>query len=203
MSACWQIRISPLANKQGLFGIYRNVERPVRKIRQHLMKENSELPAVTSVPPHIRPINFAGIELLLDLLYYVRSFYGDIDLEAMLVLLCVSDATMRAFMLDASQAQQVMQLPRPPDEVRGSISRRAIADKTGLPRETVRRKTLELTEKGFLIVGADDRVRISYGLADPRAWRSAEQAHRAVLRYLDRLTELGVDAHDITKSFSG
>lgn len=151
----------------------------------------------------MRPINFAGIELLLDLLYYVRNFYGDVDLETLLVLLCVSDATMRPFMLDALQAQKVMPLPKPPDDIRGSISRRAIADKTGLPRETVRRKTLELTEKGFLMVDANDRVRISYGLTDPRAWQSAEQAHRAVLRYLDRLSELGIDAREITKAFSG
>lgn len=167
------------------------------------MNAKSELPSVTAVPPHVRPINFAGIELLLDLLHYVRNFYGDVDLETLLVLLCVSDATMRPFMLEASQAQKVMHLPKPPDEIRGSISRRAIADKTGLPRETVRRKTLELTEKGFVVVDADDRVRISYGLADPRAWQSAEQAHRAVLRYLDRLAELGLDAREVTKSFSG
>ena len=166
-----------------------------------MMKNGS--PTIGSVPAHVRPINFAGIELLLDLLYYVRAFYGDVDLETLLILLCVSDATMRPFMLDSAQAQNVMQLPKPPDEIRGSISRRAIADKTGLPRETVRRKVLELVEKGMVIVDADERVRISYGLADPRAWTSAEQAHLAVLRYLARLTQLGIEPYEIAGSFSG
>lgn len=167
------------------------------------MNHEPDLPSLTTVPPHVRPINFAGIELLLDLLYYVRDFYGDVDLETLLVLLCVSDATMRPFMLDVSQAQKVMHLTNPPDEIRGSISRRAIADKTGLPRETVRRKTNELSAKGLLLVDDDDRLRISYGLSDPRAWRSAEQAHRAILRYLDRLSKLGIDAREVTQSFSG
>lgn len=167
------------------------------------MSEKSGLPTVTSVPIHVRPINFAGIELLLDLLHYVRAFYGDVDLETLLILLCVSDATMRPFMLNPVHAQSVMQLPAPPDEIRGSISRRAIADKTGLPRETVRRRVLELAEKGLVIVDADERVRISYGLTDPRAWKSAEQAHLAVLRYLARLTQLGIEPHEITSSFSG
>ncbi|WP_395644799.1 hypothetical protein [Terricaulis sp.] len=154
------------------------------------------------VPKHVRPINFAGIELLLDLLHEARQFYGDVDLESLLILLCVSDATMRSFMLEPATAQMVLQDPTPPDALRGSISRRAIADKLGLPRETVRRKTSRLAAAGMISVDADDRVRIFYGLAHSHAWAAVERGHRAILRYLDRLAQLGLDPMDITREFS-
>ena len=39
----------------------------------------------------------------------------------------------------------------PPDEARWPVSRRAIAASVGLPRETVRRKVIELVQKGHLV----------------------------------------------------
>ena len=145
------------------------------------------------IPAHIRPINFAGIELILDLLHELRGFYTGLDLEALLVLLCVSDATMRPFMLDPKTPTATMCAAKPPEEIRGSISRRLIADKTGLPRETVRRRILELSESGHVTIDEEGRIRIAQGLYDPRAIAAVEQGHAAVLRYFERLKQLGVD----------
>lgn len=77
--------------------------------------------------------------------------------------------------------------------MRGSISRRTIADKTGLPRETVRRKVAELAEQGHVSIDADGQVRIGQRLGDLAVQAIVEEGHRTVLRYFDRLTALGVD----------
>ncbi|MBL8551177.1 MAG: hypothetical protein JNJ73_14410 [Hyphomonadaceae bacterium] len=144
------------------------------------------------LPAHIRPINFAGIELILELVHLLQEFYADTDLESIVILLCVSDATMRPFMSGAPSAE-ILQSAKPPDEIRGSISRLMIADKTGLPRETVRRKVSALAERGFVVVDGDDRIRIEQRLNDPQAIASLEQGHRAILRYLARLRQYGLD----------
>lgn len=146
-----------------------------------------------TIPSHIRPINFAGVELILDLLHYVRGFYGDVDMESLVILLCVSDATMRPFMLDPETPQTTINARTPPNAIRGSISRRLISDKTGLPRETVRRRVAELAKRGLVLIDESDGVQISHGLAKQEAWVAIEQGHRAVLRYLDRLRAFGLD----------
>lgn len=154
-----------------------------------------------SLPEYLRPINFAGIELLLDLLHFARQFYSDVDLESLLILLFVSDATMRPFMLTSGAESQALVAPHPPEELRGAISRRVIADKTGLPRETVRRRVAELAAKGHVLVDDNDRVRISYGLAQPGSWRAVQQGHRAILRYSERLREFGIDPERVVDQF--
>jgi DNA-binding IclR family transcriptional regulator len=100
---------------------------------------------------------------------------------------------MRPFMLDPNLRATVLCDAAPPEEIRGSISRRLIADKTGCPRETVRRKVVELAEKGHITIDSEDRIRIAQGLYDPRACAAVEQGHQAILRYLERLRQLGVD----------
>jgi DNA-binding transcriptional ArsR family regulator len=143
------------------------------------------------VPPHVRAIAFAACELMLDQIYALQS-YTKADLESMLILLYVTDATMRPFMLDPGITQEVLTAAQPPDEIRGSISRRMIAEKTGLPRETVRRKTQELAEAGLLIIDDEDRIRSAKRLAEPEFRRIVEDGHRAVLRYVQRLEALGI-----------
>lgn len=144
------------------------------------------------IAPHVRPIDFAGVELLLDLIYIGRKAW-DVELEAFVILLCVSDATMRPFVLDPATPPEIMCAARPPDSVRGSISRRTIADKTGLPRETVRRKVAELAAAGHVSIDTKGQVRIGQRLGDPAVQAIVEEGHRAILRYFQRLTELGVD----------
>jgi len=154
------------------------------------------------IPRHVRAINFAGIELLLDLLHCARDFHGDLDLESLAIYLCVSDATMRPFMLDSELASRNMDVPQPPEAIRGSISRRAIADKLGLPRETVRRKTSELAAAGKLFIDENEGVRVGYGLTDTRARTAIEQGHKSILRYIDRLHQFGIHERDVVNSFS-
>lgn len=144
------------------------------------------------LPSHLRPIVFATNELLLDLIYLLQS-YTKTDLESMLILLCVTDATMRPFMHDTMPTQALMQTPKPDDEVRGAISRRMIADKTGLSRETVRRKTQELADAGLIRIDEDDRVRSAQRLDEPQFARAVEEGHKVVVRYIRRLSSYGVD----------
>ena len=150
------------------------------------------------LPTHIRPITFAGTELVLDMVQAVKSHYQT-DLEGMLILMCAQYATMRTFVLDPSTPPEVLHAPRPSDEVRGAISRRMLAEHTGLPRETVRRKTAELAERGFLTVDDEDRVRVPPRLNEPEVQKVVEAAHGAILRYLDRLEAFGVDWKSLPK----
>lgn len=154
-----------------------------------------------TVPPHVRPISFASIELLLDLIYSARQVFPDVDMEELIILLCVADATTRPFMLNEKTPQDVLLARKPPEEVRGSISRRLVSDKTGLPRETVRRKVAALAERGLLFLDEEGRVRIFYGLADGSTWSAVEEGHEAVLRYLARLQQFGVDPQMVVRSF--
>jgi hypothetical protein len=131
-------------------------------------------------------------ELILDLTYAAQS-YAQIDLESLYILYCINEATMRPFMLDDAVQRDVLVATSPPEEIRGSISRRSIADKTGLARETVRRKTSDLISRGLVLIDKDDRLRSAPKLDDPAQQRMIETAHAAVLRYLACLRRLGVD----------
>lgn len=67
-----------------------------------------------------------------------------------------------------------------------------LADKTGLSRETVRRKTQELADAGLVLVDDEGRVRSAQRLDEPEVRRIIEDGHRAVVRYRQRLESLGV-----------
>jgi len=144
------------------------------------------------IPSHLRPIAFAANELLLDMIYALQS-YSKADLESMLILLCVTDATMRPFMHDTAPAPEVLAAAKPSDEIRGAISRRMIADKIGISRETVRRKTQELADAGLVRIDADDRVRSAQRLDEGDFQKTVEDGHRAVQRYIRRLQSFNVD----------
>lgn len=143
------------------------------------------------LPSHLRPITFAANELILDLVYELQSYCGK-DLECVMILLCVTDATMRPFMLETAPTSDILSIERPPDSIRGAISRRMIADKTGLSRETVRRKTQELSDAGLVVIDDEDRVRSAQRLGEAEFQRVVEAGHRAVVRYRDRLESFGV-----------
>jgi CRP-like cAMP-binding protein len=144
------------------------------------------------LPNHLRPIVFATNELMLDLIYLLQS-YAKTDLESLVILLCVTDATMRPFMHDAKPDEELLATPKPSDQIRGAISRRMIADKTGLSRETVRRKTQELAEVGLIKVDPDDRVRAAQRLDENDFASTVENGHKAVVRYIRRLQSYGID----------
>ena len=60
-----------------------------------------------------------------------------------------------------------------------------IADYTGIPRETVRRKLLLLEEKGWITKGADGALQ-----ATNKARRELEPLTLASIRYLEQLFKL-------------
>lgn len=128
---------------------------------------------------------YALHELLFDLTYTAREHF-QVDLESVFILCCVNEATMRPMVL-APASPEVLTATRPPDDVRGSISRRSIAEKTGLSRETVRRKVKDLAERGLLMVDARGRLRSIQALNDPAVQNVLQQGHRAVERYHERL----------------
>jgi hypothetical protein len=143
------------------------------------------------IAPHLRPITFAANELALELIYLLQS-YAKKDLESVVILLCVTDATMRPFMQAAAPGDAVITAARPPNDVRGAISRRMIAEKTGLSRESVRRKTQELADAGLIVIDEDDRVRSAQRLGEGDFQRVVEGGHRAVMRYRRLLEAYGV-----------
>lgn len=137
-------------------------------------------------------MTFGLTELMLDLGYLLQA-YCKVDAESLQILLCVSDATMRPFMLDPATPASILNAEKPSNEVRGSISRRTIADKTGISRETVRRKVGELAALELVQIDEDDRVRSGQRLGEPAFRQTVEGGHAAVLRYLERLEALGID----------
>ena len=145
-----------------------------------------------SLPPNVRPLAFAEGELVLELIYLLQSHYK-LCLDSIVILLCINDATMRPFMVGGEHDAALMQSEQPPEEIRGSISRLMIADKTGLPRETVRRKCRDLLREGYIHADDEDRLRVRSDLANVDVQRGLEGGHRAVLRYLERLRSFGVD----------
>lgn len=144
-----------------------------------------------TLPPGLRAQSFASVELLLDLVYVARAI-GDIDLDSVLIYYCVSEATMRPLVLDPDTSPEIMAMPLPPDQLRGSISRLLVADRVGLPRETVRRKIASLIASGLLVEDDEGRVRTTRNLGQAHVQKAAHDAHAAVQRYLARLRQFGV-----------
>jgi DNA-binding IclR family transcriptional regulator len=68
-----------------------------------------------------------------------------------------------------------------------------VAEKTGLPRETVRRKTQELADVGLVRIDEEDRVRIEQRLDEPDFARVVEEGNKVVVRYIRRLQSYGID----------
>ena len=144
------------------------------------------------LPADLRPLVFAECELVLDLLHQLQSCYP-IDVESIIILLCINDATMRPFMQDADAASEYFLPERLPEDVRGGISRIMIADKTGLPRETVRRKCQNRLKHGYIEIDWDNCLRARPDLRNAGLQRLIETGHQAV-RYLIRLRSLGIAA---------
>lgn len=143
-----------------------------------------------TLPLSTRPVFFAANELLLELIGIAQG-YAKTDLESLLIILCVSNATMRPFMLNSS-GQPITTSELVDETLRGSISRRTVATETGLPRETVRRKVDELTDAGLLIVDDRGRLRSTPLLGDPDLQRAIDAMDGAVRRYQTRLSQFHV-----------
>ena len=142
------------------------------------------------VPPRMRPHAFAANELVLDVLYVARQI-ANVDLESLLIYLCVSEASMRPLMLDPSTPPEVLDLVRPPEQYRGSISRLLVSDRLAMPRETVRRKIQQMVAGGFLLEDEEGRVRATHRFDDATIQKCVQDVYTAVQRYDARLRQLG------------
>jgi hypothetical protein len=142
------------------------------------------------LPPETRPRALAGVELVLDLMHLLREATG-LDHESIMILCAMNSAAMRPLLFDAKTPDSARDLAEPPNEMRGSMSRLAIADVTGLARETVRRKVNRLIELGMAEEDEQSHVRPTRQLADPRWQTIADQGFAAVQRYDRKLRGLG------------
>jgi len=142
------------------------------------------------IPPFTRPAAFAATELMLDLFYTATKYYK-LDLEAIWILMVIGHETMRPWILDPGLAAKHMTDARVPNSVRGSISRLMVADRTGLPRETVRRRIAELSAAGFVTSDEKGNVRLAGDrVVQPAFQQSVADVYSAVERYRKRLASL-------------
>jgi len=144
------------------------------------------------IPLHARPMLFAMNTMLLDLIYMTQAYFK-VDVESLLILYCVTDATMRPMMRGAETPEEVLANARPDNEERGFISRRMIADKTGLSRELVRRKARKLAKAGLIDIDDEGRVRSVQLLDEPRFQAGLDAAHQVILRYMRTIECYGVN----------
>ena len=142
------------------------------------------------IPTGMRAHAYAGIELMLDLVYAARKG-APIDLESLLIYLTVSEATMRPLLLDPATPPEVLELAEPPEQYRGSITRVLVADRLALPRETVRRKVQKLLKLGLIHEDEDGRVRTTRNFADAGIQAWVRDSFSAVQRYDARLRQFG------------
>lgn len=154
------------------------------------------------LPKRTRPRVYAACELFLDILWSVRSRAPDMDLETLLIFLVVNEAAMRPMLVGPRARPELIDHPSPPDEARGSISRSLIADRTALPRETVRRKVNQLIERGLLSETREGEVRPVPMLAEMAYQQIADECFDAVQRYDARLRSLGADGAAASESKS-
>lgn len=144
----------------------------------------------TRIPEGMRAHAYAGIELMLDMIYTARQ-RAPIDLESLLIYLTVSEATMRPLLLDPATPPDVLELAEPPEQYRGSITRVLVADRLALPRETVRRKVQKLLKLGLIHEDEEGRVRTTRNFADAAIQSWVRDSFAAVQRYDARLRQFG------------
>lgn len=145
------------------------------------------------VPAFTRPGAFAATELMLDLFYTATKYY-QLDLEAIWILMVIGHETMRPWILDPTLAEKHLTDARVPDPIRGSISRLMVADRTGLPRETVRRRIAELSAEGLIATDEKGNVRLTGDKVVQSAYQQGVvEVYSAVERYRKRLASFAAD----------
>lgn len=144
------------------------------------------------IDPRLLPIAFGLSELVFDCMFYLREVFGE-DLDRGLIMVVANEATMRPFIKDLTPSSPLATVHAPPEEVRGSISRRLIAEQTGLARETVRRKIAKLIEEGLLLADDEDAVRAVPNLHHLAVQKSLENGYTSIQRYLKFVEGYGVN----------
>jgi hypothetical protein len=151
---------------------------------------------MSDVPPFTRPAAFAAAELILDIFHTLTTHY-ELDLEAIWILTVIGHETMRPWILDPTLAAEHLTAERVPDSVRGSISRLMVADRTGLPRETVRRRISELSAAGFIALDEKGHVRLTGDRVASSGYQTGvADIYSAVERYRKRVAAFAVKPTD-------
>ena len=139
----------------------------------------------------LRPKTYASMELILDILHSARTFVPA-DLDSIAIYICVGEATMRPVLADPIKVKELETVERAPEELRGSITMLQVAERLGMPRETVRRKVKQLIAKGLLYADEKGRVRSTPNFGNPALPVAVAAIHDAVRRYGERLARYGV-----------
>jgi CRP-like cAMP-binding protein len=112
-----------------------------------------------------------------ELLVALRRQLGG-DLDRMLVLAIIGSRTLARGRIDGMSYDRFMSFERP-DEDPAPINLQSIADYSGIPRETVRRKLRDLERLGWII-----RRDKGYLIATAKAAQDLAPATEATQRYL-------------------
>lgn len=112
-----------------------------------------------------------------------RAFDGDLDM--FLILAIIGDRTFSARKSDRELTFESWQREGTPHIAPEGINIRSIADFSGIPRETVRRKLMQLLERGWVAHGQNDSL-----VATLKARRELEPLTEESLRYLVQMFHL-------------
>jgi hypothetical protein len=112
-----------------------------------------------------------------ELMVLLRRHFGG-DLDRMLVLAVIGSRTLARGRIDGMSYDRFLALERPHAEP-APINLQSIADYSGIPRETVRRKVRDLEASGWV-----ERRDNGYLVASARAAQDLAPATEATLRYL-------------------
>ena len=104
----------------------------------------------TQAPANLRLKGIVVCDGLLRLCRLASDVFGN-DLDRFVVYLAVISASTSHFQRDPELRARYSAEEALPDDLRLGISRRAIADSVGLPRETVRRKIAGLIADGHVV----------------------------------------------------
>lgn len=121
-----------------------------------------------SEPGASRIVNAFVIEFIVRYVRVISALVGP-DLEAAIIFLAILEANGRHIVRQPGFAAELAdERVGPPGEAPRPISRQAVAESLGIPRETVRRKVSDLIDRGYL-------VKTSGGVITTRAVIGSEQ----------------------------
>lgn len=112
-----------------------------------------------------------------ELLVLLRRQFGG-DLDRMLVLAIIGSRTLSRGRIEGLSYDDFTAMDRPDDEP-APINLQSIADYSGIPRETVRRKLRDLEQLGWII-----RRNNGFLIASSKATKDLAPATEATLHYL-------------------
>jgi len=137
-----------------------------------------------------RLAGYAIINSQLAMLAMLRDTFG-LPPAKLLVFLTVATASVQRHVRRTDIPQSVRGCGEMRSEDIGMISGRAVAEATGMPRETVRRMLVEMVEEGLLERRPQGRVSIKVGVGVPGMPAVLRKLVDEQIRVLERLRQLG------------